>query len=90
MRMTSILALEVSRNARVKEVGGGQVLWTCTGKNKSLPPFTSLPVMGEIAGVSTASPGGCLQSPKTRTRWAEGFNDELNGHVFDLEKDGIR
>ena len=23
-------------------------------------------------------------------RWAEGFYDELNGHVFDLEKGGLR
>ena len=88
--MTSILALEVSRNARVKEVGGGQVLWTCTGKNKSLPPFTSLPVMVEIAGVNTASLGGCLYSLKKRARLAEGFHDESNGHVFDLERDGLR
>ena len=29
-------------------VGSGQVLWTCTGRNKTLPPSTSLPVMGEI------------------------------------------
>ena len=36
-------------------VGSGQVLQTCTGKNKTLPPFMSLTVMGEIAGVNTAS-----------------------------------
>ena len=28
--------------------GSGQVLWTCTGRNKTLPPSASLPVMGEI------------------------------------------
>ena len=46
--------------------------------------------MGEIAGVNTASLGGHFLSTKTRARWAEGFHDELNGHVFDLEKDGLR
>ena len=46
--------------------------------------------MGEIAGVNTASQGGCLPSSKARARWAEGFHDELNGHVFDLERDGLR
>ena len=55
-----------------------------------LPPSTSLPVMGEIAGVNMASLDACLQSTKTRARWAEGFNDELNGYVFDLDKDGLR
>ena len=55
-----------------------------------LLPSISLPVMGEIAGVSTASLGGYLHGTKTRARWAEGFHDELNGHVFDLEKDGLR
>ena len=58
----------------------GLVLWTYTGR-KTLPPSTSLPVMGEIAGVNTASLGGYLYSTKTRTRWAEGFHDELHGHV---------
>ena len=59
-----------------------------TGK-KMLPPSTSLPVMGEIAGDKTASLGGYFHSKKTRARWAEGFH-ELNGHVFDLERDGLR
>ena len=45
--------------------------------------------MGEIAGANTAPLGGCLHSTKTRARWAEGFH-ELNGHVFDLERDGLR
>ena len=45
--------------------------------------------MGEIAGVNTASLGGYLHSSKTRARWAEGFHDELNGHEFDLERDGL-
>ena len=45
--------------------------------------------MGEIAGVNAASPGGYLHSTKIRARWAEGFH-ELNGYVFDLERDGLR
>ena len=68
--------------------GSGPVLWTYTGR-KALPSSTSLPVMGEIAGVNTTSLGGHLHSAKTRARWAEGFH-ELNGHVFDLERDGLR
>ena len=68
----------------------GQVLWTCTERNKTLPPSTTLLVKGEIAGVNTASLGGYLHSSKTRARWAEGFHDELNGHVFDLERNGLR
>ena len=68
----------------------GQVLWTCTGTNKTLPLSTSLLVMGEIAGVNTASLGGYLHNSKTRARWAEGCHDELNGHVFDLERNGLR
>ena len=70
-------------------MGSGQVLWTCTGRNKTLPPSTSLPVMGKIAGVNTASLGGYLHSKKKRAGWGEGFHDELNGHVFDLEGDGL-
>ena len=54
-----------------------------------LPPSTSLPVMDEIAGVDTASLGVYLQSKKTRARWVEGFHDELNGHVIDVERDGL-
>ena len=68
--------------------GSGPVLWTYTGR-KTLPPSTSLPVMSKIVGVNTASLGGYLHSTKTRARWAEGFH-ELNGHVFDLERDGLR
>ena len=45
--------------------------------------------MGEIAGVNTASLGGYLKSTKIRARWAKGFH-ELNGHMFDLERDGLR
>ena len=71
-----------------KDQGSGQVLWTYTGRKTLLP--SSLPVMGEIAGVNTVSLGGNLHSTKTRTRWAEGLHDELNGHVFDLERDGFR
>ena len=59
--------------------GSGPVLWTYTGR-KTLPPSTSLPVMGEISDVNTASLGGYLHSTQTRARWAEGFH-ELNGHV---------
>ena len=54
-----------------------------------LPTSTSLQVMDEIAGVSTASLGEFLHSKKKRARWAEGFH-ELNGYVFDLERDGLR
>ena len=57
---------------------------------KTLPPSTSPPVIDEIAGVNTASLGGYLHSSKTGARWAEGFYDELNGHVFDFEREGIR
>ena len=46
--------------------------------------------MGEIAGVNTALLGGYHQGSKTRARWAEGFHDELKGHVFDRERDGLR
>ena len=70
------------------EYQSGPVLWTYTGR-KTLPPSTSLPVMGEIAGVNTVSLGEYLHSTKTRARWAEGFH-EFNGHVFDLERDGLR
>ena len=60
------------------------------GKEKTFPPSTSLPVICEIAGVNTASLGGYLHSLKTRARWAEGFHNEVNGNVFDLERDGLR
>ena len=69
------------------DLGSGPVLWTYT-ERKTLPPSTSLPVMGEIAGVNTTSLGGYLHSTETKARWAEGFH-ELNGHVFDLERNGI-
>ena len=46
--------------------------------------------MGEIAGVNTASLGEYPHSTKTKARWEEGFHDELNGHMFDLERDGLR
>ena len=67
----------------------GQVFWIYTG-SKTLPPSTSLPVMDEIAGVNTTSLGGYLHSSKIRVEWAEGFHDGLNGHLFDLEWDGLR
>ena len=57
---------------------------------KTLSPSTSVPVMGEIAGVNTASLDVYLHSTKTRAIWAEGFHDELNGLVFDLERDSMR
>ena len=66
--------------------GSGQVLWTYT--ERMMLPSTSLPVMGEITGVIMASLGGYLYSAKTRARKTEGFH-ELNGHVFDLERDGL-
>ena len=68
-------------------MGSGQVVWTYTGRNKTLPPSTILPVISKI---STASLGGYLHSKKKRARWAEGFHDELKGHVFDLERNGLR
>ena len=70
-------------------LGNGQVLWTSMGRNKTLPPSTSPPFVGEIAGVNTASLGGYLRSKKKRARWMEGFHDKLNGHLFDLEMDGL-
>ena len=68
----------------------GRSCWICMGRDTTFPPSTSLPVMGEIAGVNTTSLGGYLDSSKTRGRRAEGFHDELNGHVFDLKRDGLR
>ena len=59
------------------------------GRNKTLPPSMALPVMGETAGENKVSLGGYLHSTKTRARWAEGFHDELNGHVLNLERDGL-
>ena len=67
--------------------GSGPVLWTYTGRMMLLPSM-SLPVMGEIAGVNTASLGGYLHSTKTRARWVERFH-KLNDHVFALERDGL-
>ena len=46
--------------------------------------------MGKIAGVNKASQGGYLHSSKKRARKVERFHDELNGHVFDLERDALR
>ena len=61
----------------------------CIGRNKTLPPSTILSVMGEIAGVNTASLGRYLHSSKKRARRAERFHNELNRHVFDLERDRL-
>ena len=60
------------------------------GRNKPLPPSTSLPVTGEIAGVNTTSLGGYNHSSKKRAKWAEEIHYELNGHVVDLERDRLR
>ena len=45
--------------------------------------------MDEIAGVNMASLGENLHSSKTRARWAEGFHNELNKHMFNLERDEL-
>ena len=71
-------------------MGSVQVRWTYAGRNKTPPHSMNLSVMGKIAGVNTASLDGYLHSSKTRARGAEGFQDELNGHVYDLERDGLR
>ena len=76
-------------SVKLPTVGSRQVLWACTGKNETFPPSTSLPVMGQISGANTASLGGHLHSEKKRARWVEGFHDDLNGHIFDLERDGL-
>ena len=73
-----------------KGLGSGLVFCTCTGRNKTLPPSTSLPVVGEPAGINMASLGGCLHGSKTRARWAEGFHDEVNSHMFDVDSGGLR
>ena len=54
-----------------------------------LLPSTSLPVLGEIAGVNMASAGKYLHSWKKRGRWAEGFHNELHGHMLNLDQDGL-
>ena len=46
--------------------------------------------MDEIAGDNTVLLGGYLHSSKKGGRWAEGFHDEFNGHVIDLERGGLR
>ena len=45
------------------------------GRNKTLPPSTGLPVMGETAGENKVSLGGYLHSLKKGARWAEWFHD---------------
>ena len=91
MRIT-LFTCHVSLTTRV--VGApqravGRSFGTCTRNNKTLLLSNSLPVMGEIAGVNTASLDGCPNSSKTMVRWAERFYDELSGYVFDVEKDGL-
>ena len=46
--------------------------------------------MSLIIIIITVTPSASLHGTKTRPRWAEGFHDELNGHVFDLERDRLR
>ena len=70
------------------DVGSGQVFWTCTGRNKTLPPSTSFHI--QIAGVNIALLGISPHGSKTMARWVEGFHDGLNGNVFDRERDGLR
>ena len=63
-------------SVKLPTVGSRQVLWACTGKNETFPPSTSLPVMGEIAGVNTTSLGGYLHSAygqRPRVRPGEGW-----------------
>ena len=90
LKLLKIEACEYIRCFQACYVRSGQVLWTCKGRNKTFPPSTSLLVMGEVAGVNTASLGGYLHSPKTSAKWAEGFHNELNGHMFDLHRYGFR
>ena len=71
-------------------LGSGQVLWTCTGRNTSPAPYKNIPFMIKITGVNTASLDVYLHSSKTWARSAEGVYNELNGHVFDLERDRLR
>ena len=82
------------RNCRILELreilGSGQVLWTCTGRKTSPAPCKNIPFMIEITGVNTASLDVYLHSSKTWARSAEVVRNELNGHVFDLERDRLR
>ena len=81
----------ISRILELREIlGSGQVLWTCTGRNTSSALYKNIPFMIEITGVNTASLDIYLHSSKTWTRSAEGVYNELNGHVFDLERDWLR
>ena len=70
--------------------GSGQVLWTYKWRNRTLPPSTSLSLMGKIASVNTESLSEYLHSKKKRVRSAERNHDELNGQVFDLKRDRVR
>ena len=71
-------------------LGSGLVLWTCTGRNTSPAPYKNVSFMIKITGVNTASLDVYLHSSKTWARSAEGVRNELNGHVFDLERDRLR
>ena len=55
--------------------GSEQVPWTWTGRNKTLPSSTSLPVMDEIACVNTISQGRCPNRSKTMAGWGRGGGD---------------
>ena len=44
--------------------------------------------MGEITGVNTASRD--IFIVRRKGRWVKVFHDELNGHEFDRERDGLR
>ena len=37
----------VENREKWRKVRSGPVLWTCTGRNRTLPPSTSLPVIGK-------------------------------------------
>ena len=67
----------------------GQILWTCMGRDKMLPPSMSLLVLSEIAGVNKASLGRYLHSSKTGAGCVEGFHDELNSPIFNLERESL-
>ena len=47
--------------------------------------------MGKIAGVNTALLGGCISSWfEDKGQMGERVPDELNGHMFDLERERLR
>ena len=71
------------------KIGSGQILGSVREEmRRPHPPLVSWLWVKDL--VSTHHWGGYLHSSKTRARWAQGFYDELIGHVFDLERDGLR